>query len=85
MKTSVETIKFEGAQSVLESIEKSNKSSVIVKLKNILDYEIEIQVSHLLIASVLCLGFITAKVSTIEEKEQYPIVVIHEGGNYEVY
>jgi len=89
MKQSVDCIEFLGSKSVLDKLESERSMNWIHKIKSILDMEIEIPVSGILIASVCCLALCSIKVMPSKTMEPtYPIMVINNKGgvnHYEIY
>ena len=89
-KISIDQMKFDGKQSVLDRI---NEPSFLDRINLFLNRELEVPVAGI-IAAVACAALILMYVPGKEPvdiyrlkdaADTYPIIVIEEGGNYEVY
>lgn len=80
---SIDHISFEGKDKVLDVID-HKPMSLLNKIRNFLNFEIEIPVTALILSGLLFISVITFKEKQNEDTS-YPIMVIEAGGQYEVY
>lgn len=79
---SIDHISFDGKDKVLETLDRP--LSLRTKLHKLLNFEVEIPVTALILSGLLFISVVTFK-EKHDEDTSYPIMVIEAGGQYEVY
>lgn len=84
-KMNIDEMTFEGHDKVLNEIRCSKPKSLLRRLLNLLNYEVEIPLSGVVVTFACWLAVVGFQLKDEKYTYEYPIMVIESGGNYEIY
>ncbi len=84
-KVNIDNMTFESHDDVLNRIELHESKSWFKRIKNLLDYEIEIPLSGLVVTFACWIALVGFNIKDEAYIYEYPIVVIESGGAREIY